>query len=82
VLAGVDHAVRDLAIGQMSGLQNFLFHSQISPLTTVTHESVLLNIRGAGPLRDTKPEQIQRFHEGFSAHCGEFLLTVIGDNKR
>lgn len=82
VLNGVDAAVKDLALGQRAGFQHFLFKSQLSPLSTVTPESVLLNIRGMGPLRDISPEQLQRFDVNFKTHCQSFLEISSGEAKR
>ncbi|HMN68934.1 MAG TPA: hypothetical protein PKC28_10385, partial [Bdellovibrionales bacterium] len=73
ILKALNLATTDLAVGQKTSLQHFLFKSQFSPLATVTPESIIANARSISVMKDVNPETEQKWQNGFDQNCVNFL---------
>ena len=79
ILRALDRATTDLALGQKTGLQHFLFKSAYSPLSTVTPESILSNARSISIMRTADSTNTQNWHEYFTNNCESFLIGKGGN---
>lgn len=70
----LSEATEDLALGQRTGLQHFLFKSTLSPLMTVTPESIVTSAKGISVMRDLDGKKMEAYHKYFSDNCERFLM--------
>jgi hypothetical protein len=40
-----------------------------------------VNIRGMGPLRDVREDQLEKYSSYFSSNCGNFLMRSLEEGK-
>lgn len=72
-LDALTRSTKDLALGQKTGLQHFLFKSTYSPLTTVTPDSIVTSARGISVMRDVTEQKLDGWHSYFQNNCERFL---------